>query len=284
MTKRPGPSVRRRQLGAMLRQLRTQAGKTRKEAADWLEIGEPTLSKIELGRQAIKGPHVRLLCQLYDVDAGMLDSLLRLAKEAAQRGWWAAYRDTVPEWFTKFVGLEGDAADLWSYQAEFVPGLLQTPAYVEAITRAAHSGISDEEVAKSVKLRRERQARLDGGTPPRLHFYLNETVLRRPVGSRDEWREQLEHLIASSKLEHVFLRILSFSAGPHAAMVGSFVMMQFPDEDAPAFVFSENERGGVYQEDPGDIDRYTLIVDQLESVTLSEDDSRAMLEELVRTL
>lgn len=112
MAKKPGPSVRRRQLGAMLRQLRQDAGTSRKDAAEWLEIGEPTLSKIELGRQAIKGPHVRLLCQLYDVDSSTVDTLLRLAREANQRGWWTAYRNTVPSWFRHYVGLESDAADI----------------------------------------------------------------------------------------------------------------------------------------------------------------------------
>ncbi|MDR7303022.1 helix-turn-helix domain-containing protein [Haloactinomyces albus] len=264
----------------MLRQLRVSADRTRKDAAEWLEIGEPTLSKIELGRQAIKGPHVRLLCQLYDVDAGTLDNLLRLAKEAGQRGWWTAYRDTVPDWFRYFVGLEGDAADLWNYESEFVPGLLQTSAYVEAIGRGARPDISDADVARSVELRRERQSRIDGETPPRLHFYLNEAVLRRRVGSADVMREQLEHLYASSELEHITLRVVPFSAGAHPAMSGSFVLMRFPDEDSPAFAYLENERGAIYQEDPGDIARYSLMVEQLGGMALDAEESRAMLKRL----
>lgn len=278
MTKSPGPSVRRRQLGAMLRKLRSDAGKTRKDAAAWLEIGEPTLSKIELGRQAIKGPHVRLLCQLYDVDAGTLDTLLRLSREANQRGWWAAYRDTVPEWFRQFVGLESDAADIWEYQAEFVPGLLQTPRYVEAITRASRPDATDEEIARAVELRRERQARFNGGEPPHLHVVTNEAVIRRIVGGPDVMHEQLDHLYDASQRQHVSLRVLPFTAGAHAAMAGSFVMMQFPEEDSPAFVYVENDRGAIYQEDPGDIVRYSLMVSQFDAMALNEDHTRAMLQ------
>ena len=284
MTKRPGPSVRRRQLGAMLRQLRVDADKTRKDAAEWLEITDPTMSKIELGKQAIKGPNVRLLCQLYEVEAGTLDYLLRLAGEANQRGWWAAYRDTLPEWARQLVGLEADAADLWNYEAEFVPGLLQTPAYVEAVTRAARPNVTDDEVARSVKLRGERQARLDGGEPPRLHFYLNEAVVHRLVGGPEVMHEQLEQLVTTSKLDHISLRVVPYSAGAHAAMTGSFVLMQFPEEDSAAFAYVENERGAVYQEDPGDIDRYTLVVQLLDGLALSGDDSRVLLGQVAETL
>ncbi len=284
MTKRPGPSVRRRQLGAMLRQLRSDAGKSRKDAAEWLEITDPTMSKIELGKQAIKGPNVRLLCQLYDVDAGTLDYLLRLAGEANQRGWWAAYRDTLPNWAQQLVGLESDAADFWNYESEYVPGLLQTAGYVEAIHRAAQPGVSDDKITRSVELRRERQERLDTGDPPRLHFYLNEAVVRRVVGGPEVMGEQLEKLVLASRLNHVTLRIIPFSTGAHAAMTSSFVLVQFPDEDSAAFAHVENERGGIYQEDPGDIDRYTLVVRLLEEVALSETDTRALVEQVAETL
>lgn len=284
MSKRPGPSVRRRQLGAMLRQLRIDAGKTRKDAATWLEIGEPTVSKIELGKQAIKGPSVRLLCQLYDADAGTVDTLLRLAREANQRGWWSQYRETVPDWFRQFVGLEGDASVMWEYQSEYVPGLLQTPAYVDAITRALEPSYSDEQIARRVELRKKRQMQIDGGQPPQMHIYLNEAVIRRVVGGAEVMREQLGVLAESAKRDHISIRIVPFSAGAHPAMSGSFVMMQFPDEDAPAFAYVENRRGAVYQEDPGDIESYTVLLDQLASVALSEDDSRAMLADAAASL
>lgn len=267
----------------MLRQLRQDAGKSREDAAGWLEITIQTLSKVELGRQAIKGPHVRLLCQLYGTDAGTMDNMLRLAKEANQRGWWTSYRDTVPEWFRQFVGFEGDASALWNYESEFVPGQLQTPAYVEAITRASRPNITDADLARVVQLRRERQEQFNGQQPPELNAYLNESVLRRAVGNPATMREQLDHLISASEREHVTLRVVPFAAGAHAGMAASFVLMQFPEEDTPAFAYLENDRGAVYQEDPGDVERYTVMIDQLDEVAASADDSRAMLREAARS-
>ncbi|GAA4840243.1 helix-turn-helix domain-containing protein [Saccharopolyspora rosea] len=265
----------------MLRQLRQDSGHTLKDAAAWLNMGESAVSKIEKAKTAIKVQTVRALGQLYDVDAAKLDYLLRLASESNERGWWTAYRDTVPEWFRQFVGLEADALDLWNYEAEHVPGLLQTPEYVRALMRSNRPDMSDAEVDRQVKIRRERQARLNGDDPPRLHFYLNEAVIRRPVGGPEVMRDQLHRLIDASRSPHTTLRILPFATGPHPAMSGAFVMMQFPEEDAPAFVYVDNERGAIYQEDPGDIDRYAVVVDVLERLSLSPDDSRGMLAEAI---
>ncbi|MFI0468671.1 helix-turn-helix domain-containing protein [Saccharopolyspora sp. 5N102] len=277
--KEPGPNVRRRQLGAMLRQLRQDSGKTVKDAAAWLGMGESNVSKIEKAKQAIKVQTVRALCQLYDVDESKAGYLAKLAEESNQRGWWSQYRETVPDWFRQFIGLEADAADIWNYEAEFIPGLLQTAGYVRALFRATRPGMSDDEIERQVTLRRERQERIDGNHPPRLHFFLNEAMIRRPVGDVDTIREQFERLIEASKAGHIILRILPFSAGPHPAMTGSFAMMRFPEEDAPAFVYIEHERGASYQEEPGDTERFAVIVAELERLSLSPEESREMLSE-----
>lgn len=279
MTKRPGPSVRRRQLGAMLRQLRTYSGTARKDAAEWLGVTDQNMSKIELGKSAIKDGTVRTLCQLYDVQANDLDTLLRLARESTQRGWWSAYRDTLPDWARQLVGQEADAQDFWSYESEFVPGLLQTSDYVAAINRALHPQMSEEQIARAQDLRRERQARLDDDEPPRLHFYINEAVIRRVVGGPAVMAAQLDYLAEVSRIDHVTLRIVSFGAGAHAAMSSSFVLIQFPEEDSAAFAYVENDRGGTYQENPGDIDRYTVMVQLLSETALNEPDSRALIEQ-----
>lgn len=277
MTKEPGPSVRRRQLGAMLRELRERSGKTVKDAAGWLGMTESNVSKIEKARQTIKASTVRALCQLYDVDASKVDYLLRLASESNQRGWWTAYRETVPDWFRKFLGLEADALEIWNYEAELVPGLLQTPEYVRAMTQAGRPGASDDELRWSAQLRQERQARIEVEHPPHLHFFLNEAVIRRPVGTADEWRAQLGSLVRASEFTHVTLRVLPFSAGPHPAVLGSFVMMRFPEEDDPAFVYLEHDRGAVYQEEPGDVERFTITVAELQRLSLSPEKTREML-------
>ncbi|MGH3769306.1 MAG: helix-turn-helix domain-containing protein [Pseudonocardiaceae bacterium] len=270
MTHGPGPTVRRRQLGKELRQLREHAGKTIAEAAQWVGIKSPTVSKIENGRQAIRPTNVRLLLQLYGIEAPLADTLIRLAGEASQRGWWASYGDTVPDWFRNFVGLEADASEIDGYDSELVPGQLQTAEYAEAITLAAHPNTTPSELKRMVTFRHERQERLAGNTPPRLHFVLNEAVLRRPVGGAEAFARQLDYLIEMSQRPHIDLQVLPFSAGPHVAMGQTFRVMRFPGDEAGLdFVYLENDRGALYLERPADVVRYQTIFNQLVATALA---------------
>ncbi len=284
MTKRPGPSVRRRQLGQMLRKLRTDADVHRRDAAEWLGVTEQNMSRIEVGKSSIKDQTVRSLCQLYDVEANDLEVMLRLARESTQRGWWSAYRDTLPDWARQLVGQEADAQHFWSYEPEIVPGLLQTTDYVAAINRVLHPDMGEEQIARQQQLRRERQQRLDDDDPPQLHFYVSEAVIRHVIGDREVMADQLDYLAKVSRLNHVEIRVVPFSAGGHAAMSSSFVLIQLPEEDAPAFAYVEHDRGATYQENPADIDRYTVIVDLLDKTALDESDSRAMTEQAATQL
>jgi Domain of unknown function (DUF5753) len=68
------------------------------------------------------------------------EALLTLAHQSRERGWWQQYGEAVPEWFQTYVGLEAAASASSTYQAEYVPGLLQTEAYATAV----HPGSADE--------------------------------------------------------------------------------------------------------------------------------------------
>jgi transcriptional regulator with XRE-family HTH domain len=268
-----GPTVRRRQLGLELRRLRETAGKTPREAADWLEISTSTLSKIELGRQAIKGTHVRLLTQLYGVGAPDADTLLRLARDANQRGWWAAYGDTVPDWVRTYLGLEEDASELWAYESGLMLGLFQTPAYAEAITAATRPGASADELARLVAFRTARQERLFGDRAPSLRVVLDEAVLHRLVGGPTIMREQLEHLTEVAQLPHVNVVVQPFSAGAHPSIGSAFTLLRFADTMGMNCVYLENDRGALYLERPADVDRYAAMFEQLSGTALSADKS-----------
>lgn len=278
MTNGPGPTVRRRQLGRELRRLREDAGKTITEAAQWVGIKPPTISKIENGRQAIRPTNVRLLLQLYGIGAPQADTLIRLAGEANQRGWWASYGDTVPDWFRNFVGLESDANEINGYDSELIPGQLQTAEYAEAVILAAHQNTTRDELERRVTFRHERQERLSSSTPPRLHFVLNEAVLRRPVGGAGAFRKQLDHLAEVTQLAHVEMQVLPLSAGAHAAMGQTFRVVRFPGNEAGLdFVYLENDRGALYLERPADVERFQTIFDQVASAALSAETTREFL-------
>lgn len=279
-----GPTVRRRQLGLELRRLREAAGKTPREAADWLEVSTSTLSKIELGRQAIKGTHVRLLTQLYGVGAPDADTLLRLARDANQRGWWAAYGDTVPDWVRTYLGLEDDASELWAYESGLMLGLFQTPAYAEAITAATRPKADADELARLVTFRTARQERLFGDRAPRLRVVLDEAVLHRLVGGPAVMREQLNHLTEVAQLPHVTVSVQPFSAGAHPSIGSAFTLLRFADTLGMNCVYLENARGALYLERPADVDRYAAMFEELSGTALSADASLQLVAKLASDL
>ena len=269
MTEEVGPAVRRRQLARQLRELRTAAGFTTMEAAAAATgLSRATISRIEAAKQVILPRTVRLLCQIYGIGSPTLDHLLRLAEESDDRGWQVDYADTVPSWFDRYVGEEADATEMWTYEAEFVPGLLQTDDYCRAVRAAAGPDVSATDTERAVAFRAARQARLTAKRPPKLHAVINEAVLYRQVGGRSVMDEQLRHLAAMAQRPNVTLRVLPFSAGAHPAMIGSFMMLHFPPSTGVATIFVEVDSGGLYRDRPADFDRYNWVFRQLRDLAL----------------
>jgi transcriptional regulator with XRE-family HTH domain len=167
MPRTPGPIIRRWQLGNELRRAREAAGVTIRAAAAEIEVQAGTLSKIEGGKQAIRGTYVKLLAPMYGVADEEKARLLALAEQANQPGWWVSYGKLVPDWFRLYLGYESDASELRTYEAQLVPGLLQTADYARAIARAAKPTSTDAELNRQVELRRERQRRITGDAPPK---------------------------------------------------------------------------------------------------------------------
>lgn len=256
-----GPTVKRRELGRELRRLREEAGVSREDAAEYIALSVPSLTKGENGKQALKLPAVRSLLQLYGVGSPLADYLLTLTREANQRGWWVTFGDTVPDWFKTYVGLEGDAAELWTWQASFVPGLFQTRRYIKAVRLAHTPNTTETDLERSVALREARQRRLTGDNPLHVHAIIDEGVLRRLVGGVDVMREQLEHLWTMAQLDHVTIQVLPFSVGAHLA-TSSFSLLRFPDESMST-AYVEFDRGAVYPERPTDVDYYTELFRRL---------------------
>lgn len=274
----PGSLVRRWRLGKRLREMREKSGKSMDDAAAYIGVKRPTISRIENGRHAILPKNVRFLCQCYGVGAPDVDMLVRQAEETSERGWWVNYSDTMPNWFETFVGFEADAKEIRIYEAELVPGLLQVAGYVRAIRSAYRGDGGDEpEIARLVEFRQERQKRLDV-KPPALHFVLNEAVLRRPVG---DMREQIEHLVDIARRPFVTLQLLPFDTGPHPGMKSSFSLLTLPEEPNPNFVYLEHDGGAVYLERPVDLRRYTSAFDTLTRLALPPDDTEALLISMV---
>jgi transcriptional regulator with XRE-family HTH domain len=259
-----GPTVQRMLVGARLRRLRTEMGLTREEAAEAIRASEWKIHRLENGQVGFKERDIVDLLRLYEVtDPGEVADFVALAREANTPGWWQHYGDVLPSWFRTYVDLEAAATLIRTYEGQFVPGLLQTDAYMRAVVHGGHLEDSSDEVGRRVRLRMARQTLLTGEQPPRLWAVIDEAALRRPVGGREVMRGQLERLVEATKLPNVTLQILPFHAGAHPAMVGSFSILRFPEQDLPDLVYLEHLTSAIYLNKPEEVDQYLHVMESI---------------------
>ncbi len=259
-----GPTVRRILLGTQLRRLREARGITREDAGYRIRASESKISRMELGRVGFKERDIVDLLEMYGVeDEAERGALVTLAREANEPGWWHQYADVLPDWFQTYVGLEEAASVLRVYEVQFVPGLLQTPAYARAVITRGQPGAPAEEIERRVSMRITRQDLLTKPGGPRLWAVVDEAALRRPVGSREAFRSQLEHLIEVTQNPRVTLQVMPFRSGGHAAEAGAFTIMRFPEQDLPDVVYLEQLTSALYLDKREDVERYSEVMERL---------------------
>jgi transcriptional regulator with XRE-family HTH domain len=272
------PTVRRRQLATELKRLRLAAKMTIEQVAEHLEWSPGKISKIENARVSVLPRDVRHLLEAYGIGEGSeRETLLTLARQSRERGWWQQYGEAIPEYFQTYVGLEAAASAISTYRAEYVPGLLQTEAYATALHRAALMNADEGEISKQVAVRMARQHRLTEPDAPQLWVVLNEAVIRRLVGERAVMHAQMVKLSELSGAPNVIIQILPFSAGAHPAMDSAFSIVTFDPPTPGDVVYFEYPSGALYLEVPDDVARYRLMFDHLRAMALSPEDSRRLL-------
>lgn len=277
------PTVRRRRLGGELRRLREASDLTTYDAARHIECSQAKMSKIETGRVPVKSLEIKALLELYGASVEQIESLLALARQSQQRGWWQAHGAAVPDWFAPYLGLEAEAKSLCMYEAAVIPGPLQTPDYARALADASVQ-VADEDIERVVALRLARQARLTAANSLQLWTVVDEAALRRPVGSPANRLAQYEHLLEMTARPNVHLQVLPTSVGAHAGLGGSFIVIGFPDQLDGDVVYLEYQVGALYLERKPEAERYSMMFDQLRTEAIGLAESAALVYRLIEEL
>ena len=257
-----GPTVLRILLGTQLRRLRESRGISAQAAARAIRGSESKISRIELGRNAIREIDVLDLLTFYGVGPAERERLLTLAEKANRPGWWHRFNDILPDWFQPYVGMEEAATSIRVYEPQLVPGLLQIPSYTAAVLAVCDIPLS--EVERHVILRKERQRRFSQGRL-RLWVTIEETALRRPVGSKEILRDQLRHLLSLKQRPNLTLQIIPCGTGRHAVPSG-FTILRFAEPELPDVVYLEHLTSALYFDKKSDVDRYLLAMERLSLV------------------
>jgi len=266
------PTVRRRRLALELRRLRDAARLTCEEVADRLECSASKISRIETGRVSVSPRDVRDMLEIYGVPEEQRDSLVQLARDSKQKGWWHAYSDHVQPQLATYLGLESAASEIRVYQVHRIPGLLQTPDYARGTFAAGRLSSSDpsEDLQVALLSERQRQAREN---PPLVWAVLDEATLRREVGGPEVMRAQIEHLRDLSALPNFFVQVIPLRNGSYLPMDIPFVIMSFPDRLDPDVVCMRYPTGALWIEDTAEVGRYAMFFHHLQAAALSFDES-----------
>jgi transcriptional regulator with XRE-family HTH domain len=282
MTIERSPSLRLRRLAAELRRARERQNLTGSQAAKALQWSAGKLSKIEKTEtKRISSGDLDKMMDLYKIeDPAMREAMHALAKDAKVRGWWSKYKDVFgPQSLPDF---EAEASMIRTYQCQVVPGLLQTPAYAEAIFRGG--GInSDEEVTRKVDARMRRQHALTRHQPLHLWAVIDEAALRRVPGTVEVMQEQLQHLLNMAMHHNVDIQVLPFDAGMHAALSGSFVLLDFPNELDPSIAYTETSTDSLFVQESTSMRRYVTIFAHLNSAALRPSESVRFLRQILES-
>ena len=270
------PTVRQRELGKRLRELRNQHDLTVEDVAERLVCSATKISGLETGTRRPSLRDVRDLCALYDVDESTSAELMTIVREVREQGWWTQYDDLKLD---PYIGLEHEAAAITCYSMYYVPALLQTESYARAIIKAIAPKMDPAIHQQRVEARLRRQQLLEADSRPSYRLLLDEAVLYRRVGGSSLMAAQLDKILEAVRDGKATVQVIPFDVGAHAAAESHFVLLEF-DSNLPAVVFIEGLTGNQYLEREQEIGRYREAIDYLGDSALSLQASISRITEL----
>jgi transcriptional regulator with XRE-family HTH domain len=240
------PSIYRRKLRNILRQLREERHITQRAAADEMSWSLSKLIRIESGGVTISVNDLKALLQFYDVtEQSTINELVEMARSSRLKSsWLTAYRGIATEVYLSFLAHEDAAVRSSSFQPVLVPGLLQTEAYTEAVLRILRGPKDPRRLDSLLELRLARQERfLARAGTIKLSFLLDESVVRRVVGSAEVMREQVRHLLDLAQRGEISVQVIPFGAGIYRSIRVPFVVLESGEPEEPAVLYLEYPQG-----------------------------------------
>jgi Domain of unknown function (DUF5753)/Helix-turn-helix domain len=276
-----GATVAKRRLSRILADLRVESGYTANHVCDILNWGRGKVGRFEANQW--KRPEmsdIRDLLRIYGVVGEQRMEVEDLAIRARARPWWRDYGDVFDN---EFPGFEADAAEIRVFMPLVVPGLLQTPAYTDALLRVGPRALGWRKRALEARLRRQQVLEREDGTAPGLVAVITEASLMYRWSTRVERCEQVAHLADMSRRPNVELRIQRFVDGPPPGMLSMINIFDFPD-DEPSAVFVEAELTIQEVSSKEQVKLYSQAFDRARDAALEPAETTTYLEQLIEKL
>jgi transcriptional regulator with XRE-family HTH domain len=274
MAKNKRVSVRQRRVSAELRTLRIAAGLTCLDVAKALDCSESKISRMETGDRGLYADDVSAILGLLRVPGAKRTELLALVREGEERNWHEIHGKLPTNW-KDLIRFESEATSIQNYEPMLFPGLAQVADYSRAIIRGTSPKLTDTEVDALVATRMTRQIIFSRRPAPRIHLIIDETVLTRPVCSREVMRAQLHHLLGLNQRSNVTIQVVPFSTPANPGLEGPFILLEF--ESAPAVAYMDSRGTSSFLEEDEHIERVRVAWRGILAVALSPEESMRLV-------
>ena len=270
------PYVRRLRLGWEIERHRKAAGLTHAQLSTIVGGDRAKLSRLEGGKTRPDLDYVIRVLDALKVDGETWSRLTTIAREATERGWWEVNGSRMGERQALIADLEAGACLIREYQQTFIPGLLQTEAYVRALTQYDDLSVNPTPTSPDAVVRaragRQRMFRRPDG--PRLEVIIDEVVLHRVAVPREILADQLRTLAHSD--ENVEVRVLPVRV-EMASPRSSFTLYDYPDPEDPTVAAVDTVTRDVILTSKNDTERYEQQWHRLREAALPAGDSAELL-------
>ncbi|MCF3960632.1 helix-turn-helix domain-containing protein [Streptomyces fuscigenes] len=217
--------------GARLRRVRSERGWTQEELGTRIGYSSTHVSSVETGR---KFPTLRL-ARRADEALGTSDTF--------ERDWRDMRHGSLLEGFPEYVEHEARASEIRLYEVGVMPGLLQTPEYATVLAESAvrRGAVTREQAEERVALVAERQATLVRSPAPMVFVVLDESCLRRPIGTAAVMDAQYERLIAFAAMPNTVLQVAPFAMGTRRPLNLPLYILTLPDRSLMSYAESSQQ-------------------------------------------
>ncbi|WP_246234471.1 helix-turn-helix domain-containing protein [Streptomyces boluensis] len=257
--------------GARLRSSREAHGWKQDELAERIGYSGRHVSAVETGN---KPPTLRF-SRSVDATFGFAGTA-----DSFERAWGELRNGSLLEGFPEYVGYEGRAVELRLYEIGVVPGLLQTPDYAQVLTDsvAQRGAITAEHATERVEFLAQRQAALERERPPMVMVVMDESCIRRWVGSDEVMGAQLERLVEFAALPNTVLQVAPFSIGERRPFTLPVNLLTLSDRSV--MCYAESQTQGHFDRELTSVTPIMTAYHQLQAVALSQAESVAMINKL----
>jgi transcriptional regulator with XRE-family HTH domain len=282
------PYVRRLRLGAAIRDLRRDAGFTADDLGRKIGQGRIVVSRLETGARRPDVGHVLKILDALGIGEGteQYRTLVRVARDAAERGWWESGEYTgMGERQARTADVEHGAATIREYQVSLLPGLVQTEDFARHRAHVALEEGSTLDLEATIRGRLRRQRQITDPDGSNYELVVEEQAIRRLAVPPTVMQAQLHHLLDLTTKANISVRVLPVDARLEGMRLprSPFALYTYPDPGDPTVAVVDTVTEDLLVIDADESGRYVRLFDRLHTAALSDDDSAALIQQVAGT-